>query len=142
MSVSLQRGKRLSGTGRMQPLATAMLVLALGYWLRFYGPLPSMLQDAAGGAAYVIFWILILAAGKPNIPARRATALVLVGTCALEVLQLWHPAWLEAIRRTLPGRLLLGTTFEWLDFPPYFVGALAGWLLLRFFDRLRLDDAC
>src|SRR5947209_17296238 len=78
MSVSLQRGKRLSGTDRMQPLATAVLVLALGYWLRFYGPLPSMLQDAAGGTAFVIFWILILAAGKPSIPARRATALVLV----------------------------------------------------------------
>ena len=127
----------MSGRDRARLFAIAAFVLVLGYWLRFYGPAPLMLQDMAGGTAYVLFWILILTALKPNFAALRLTALVLLTTCVLEVLQLWHPAWLEAIRRTLPGRLLLGTTFEWLDFPPYFAGASAGWILLRLLNPHR-----
>jgi hypothetical protein len=41
-----------------------------------------------------------------------------------------HP-WLDAIRATLPGRLLLGRGFIWLDLPCYAVGALAGWAVER-----------
>jgi hypothetical protein len=48
----------------------------------------------------------------------------------LEFAQLWHPAWLEAIRRTFIGRCVLGTTFGWDDFPAYVVGAVLGWMLL------------
>jgi hypothetical protein len=49
-------------------------------------------------------------------------------TCALEVLQLWHPAPLEAVRGTFLGRTLLGTTFVWWDFPHYALGcALGAW---------------
>lgn len=51
--------------------------------------------------------------------------------CGVEFLQLWHMPLLEAIRRTLPGRLLLGTTFNWGDFPPYAAGAGIAWASLR-----------
>ncbi|PMB33329.1 hypothetical protein CEN43_10430, partial [Fischerella thermalis BR2B] len=38
---------------------------------------------------------------------------------------------LEQIRATLVGKLLLGTTFAWWDFPHYVVGCFLGWLWLR-----------
>jgi hypothetical protein len=56
---------------------------------------------------------------------------VLVATCLLEVLQLWQPAWLQAVRATLPGRLVLGSTFSPSDFWYYLIGAGLGWLGLR-----------
>ncbi len=116
---------------RVVPLTAAVITVGLGYWLRFHAPVPGWLRDASGGVAYVVFWMLVVAATKPMIPAFRLAAAVLAITCGVEFLQLWHPAWLEAIRQTLAGRLILGTTFDWLDFPPYAVGAVLGWSVLR-----------
>ncbi|MFL6463129.1 MAG: DUF2809 domain-containing protein [Bryobacteraceae bacterium] len=103
----------------------------MGCWLRFSAPINPEWRDYSGGAAYVIFWILIYAFLKPTAPALPVTLTVFVITCCLEFLQLWHPSWLEAIRRTLPGRLVLGTTFQWSDFPPYVVGTLIGFVAMR-----------
>ena len=105
----------------------------VGYWLRFYAPIDPEWRDRSGGAAYVFFWILVYAFIRPAAPALPVALTVLFITCCLEFLQLWHPAWLEAIRRTWPGRLVLGTTFEWSDFPPYFAGAAIGFLFMRLF---------
>jgi hypothetical protein len=119
-------------------LALSLAVLAvgvLGYWLRFDAPAGPGIRDAGGGILYVVFWIVAGAAVKPDAPVSRLASLVFVITCTLEFLQLWHPAWLEAIRRTLPGRAVLGTTFEWTDFPPYAVGAIAGWGIVRLIRR-------
>jgi len=113
-------------------LLLAVLVVA-GYWLRFYAPIDPAWRDYSGGATYVIFWILAYAFIRPTASPLPVSLTVLLITCCLEFLQLWHPAWLEAIRRTLPGRLVLGTTFEWSDFPPYFVGAAIGFLVMGLF---------
>ena len=108
-------------------------VVVAGYWLRFYAPIGPDWRDYSGGAAYVIFWMLAYSFIRPTAPALPVALAVLLITCCLEFLQLWHPAWLEAIRRTLPGRLVLGTTFEWSDFPPYFAGSVIGFLIMRLF---------
>ena len=110
-----------------------VVLVVVGYWLRFYAPIDPEWRDYSGGAAYVILWILAYAFIRPMAPALPVALIVLFITCCLEFLQLWHPAWLEAIRRTWPGRLILGTTFEWSDFPPYFVGAVIGFLVMRLF---------
>lgn len=107
--------------------------MVVGYWLRFYAPIDPEWRDRSGGAAYVIFWILAYALVRPTAPALPVTLVVLFITCCLEFLQQWHPGWLEAIRRTWLGRLILGTTFDWSDFPPYFVGALIGFFIMRLF---------
>ena len=111
-------------------------VAVLGYWLRFDAPIAPDLRDNFGGAAYVVFFVVAFATLTPFSSAARIAAIVLAGTCVLEFLQLWHPPWLEAIRRTFVGRVLLGTTFSWTDFPPYFVGAFIGWLLVRLHQKL------
>lgn len=111
------------------------LVALLGYWFRFDAPITAGLRDGTGGAAYVIFFVVALAIITPASSAARIALIVVAVTCVLEFLQLWHPVWLEQIRRTLPGRALLGTTFDWTDFPPYFVGAVIGWALVRLHQR-------
>lgn len=115
----------------LQLLLIATVSVFAGFWLRFHAPVSPSLRDAAGGITYVLFFILASAAAIPNASSRAITVGVLLVTCCLEFLQLWHPMWLEACRRTLPGRLLLGTTFDWTDFPPYFLGAALGWLVLQ-----------
>jgi hypothetical protein len=108
----------------------ALLSVLAGLWLRFDAPVSPALRDASGGVTYVLFFTLAIAAVRPKASSSAIASGVLLVTCCLEFLQLWHPAWLEACRRTVPGRLLLGTTFDWTDFPHYFIGAALGWVLL------------
>jgi|SRR5579883_895343 hypothetical protein len=114
------------------------LVALFGYWVRFDAPIAATLRDGLGGAAYVIFFVVAIAIVTPASSAARIALIVLGTTCALEFLQLWHPVWFEKTRRTFPGRALLGTTFDWTDFPPYFAGALIGWMLVRLNQRIWL----
>ena len=120
---------------RVSLIIWVFLLALLGYWFRFDAPISAGWRDRIGGAAYVIFFVVALAIATQAISAARIALLVLTLTCALEFLQLWHPLWLEQIRRTLPGRALLGTTFELTDFPPYFAGAVIGWALVRLHQR-------
>ena len=99
-------------------------VIGFGYWARFSPWLPEAVRDGAGGVAYTVAAALCFAIARPVASPARNAAAGFVATCAVEFLQLWHPAWLEAIRRTLPGRLVLGTTFSWGDFPAYAIGAM------------------
>ncbi|WP_008312145.1 DUF2809 domain-containing protein [Leptolyngbya sp. PCC 6406] len=112
------------------------VIVPFGLITKFYrGWGQSWLNDSFGGIPYEIFWMLVVAMvwrrGRPE-----AIALgVFLGTCALEFLQLWQPLWLQAIRATLPGRLVLGNTFSWGDFPYYALGCTLGWLWLRALPR-------
>lgn len=110
--------------------ATALrAVVAFGLAMRFNPWLPEWLRDATGGVLYVYLMALLVRLARPRMTPLPSAVAALAITCALEFAQLWHPAWLEAVRATLPGRLALGTTFSWPDFPPYFAGAaLAAWL--------------
>jgi hypothetical protein len=92
-------------------------------WINDYGP---------ASAAYVVFFMLVayFVFPRPS-AATRIAVVVLLATCILEVLQLWRPAWLQALRSSTLGAALLGTTFSPWDFPAYVVGSILGWSLLR-----------
>jgi len=120
---------------RLVLLSVVIALGILGYWLRFKAPISPEARDSAGGVAYVVFFVVVAAFIAPAARPWRLALIVLLVTCVLEFLQLWHPGWLERIRATFIGRCLLGTTFGWSDFPPYFVGAFIGWALLRVMNR-------
>ncbi|MEG4148899.1 DUF2809 domain-containing protein [Microcoleus sp. Pol12B5] len=44
---------------------------------------------------------------------------------------MWTPPFLQAMRATLPGRLILGNHFSWSNFFSYFVGTFLRWLWVR-----------
>lgn len=116
---------------RASPLLWALLlVVPLGFAAKSYGgPGGWWVRDYGAGVLYVVFWILLVLAARPSLAPAHVAAGVFAATCALELLQLWHPAPLEAIRGTFLGRTLLGTTFSWWDFPHYAAGsALGAWV--------------
>ncbi len=107
-------------------------VTLLGTLGKFYpGPGHSWLNNSFGGVPYVILFMALVALIWPRLAPGWVALGVLVATCLLEVLQLWQPAWLQAVRATLPGRLVLGSTFSPSDFWYYLIGAGLGWLGLR-----------
>lgn len=113
-------------------LLSILFIVPFGLATKFYrGPGQSWLNDAFGGIPYEIFWMLLVAWIWPRTKPIAIALIVLTATCLLEFLQLWQPDWLQAIRATLPGRLVLGNSFTWGDFPYYFIGCFVGWVWVR-----------
>ncbi|SRR5579883_1668147 len=122
---------------RLALLVSMGIVALIGYAIRFsQGPAPEWFNDAIGSIAYEIFWILLGAFLVPDHSIRSIAVTVCLLTCILECLQLWQPPFLQAARATWIGRLVLGTTFSWFDFPPYVIGSWAGWYWARTAQRL------
>jgi Protein of unknown function (DUF2809) len=126
---------------RLLFLINILAIVPLGYVVRFNRILPEFISDAGGGIAYELFFILLVLAIAPRSNIRLTVISVCLATCAFEFLQLYQPPWLQAIRATLPGRLILGTTFSWLDFPPYFIGSSLGLLWAYYLDRVATGDS-
>lgn len=121
---------------RLAYLAILALLTPLGFGTKFYhGPAHAWVSGHAGGLLYVAFWILLALAVAPKLPAGRVALVVLSITCALEFLQLWHPPLLQRIRAHFLGQALIGSDFDWRDFPYYFLGALGGVGLARLVER-------
>ena len=127
---------------RRKALRLALVLLAAvptGFALKFWyrGPCVVWAQDYAAGVVYEVFWVALACLAFPKCSAGAVSAGVFVCTCALEALQLWHPCWLEACRATLVGAIVLGTSFDWLDFPHYALGAALGYAAARWAGRAR-----
>ncbi len=124
-------------TARGAYLSLATALIGPGVVTKLYvGPGAAWVANSFGGVLYVLFWIFVVLAARPDWGAGRVALGVLAVTSMLEVLQLWHPAWLAPFRTTFLGHALLGNTFAWLDFPHYAAGALLGWMLGRWVRRL------
>ncbi|ACK65999.1 conserved hypothetical protein [Rippkaea orientalis PCC 8801] len=110
-----------------------MIVIPLGLLCKFYqGWGHKWVNDYGAAIWYEIFWCLLFLYFFSTQKAIKVIPIVVfIITCLLEVLQLWHPPILVLIRSNLMGKLLLGTTFSWWDFPHYLVGSLLGWLWLK-----------
>lgn len=109
------------------------LVTVAGFLFKFYiGSSQKWFNEYGAGVCYEIFWCLfffLIFSKRKDIT--KIAVYVLIVTCILETLQLWHPVFLQAIRSTFLGKALLGTTFVWWDFPHYVVGCLIGWVWMR-----------
>lgn len=117
---------------RLALLISILIIVPFGLFTKFYrGWGQDWLNNSFGGIPYEIFWILLVILIWPQASALWTSVGVCVVTCILEFLQLWHPPFLQAIRATLVGRLVLGTTFFWSDFPYYFIGSFFGWLWVK-----------
>lgn len=104
-------------------VATIAVGLASRRWA---GHLPWWLAKNAGDALYatmMVFGIGFLATHART--WRVATAAVAV-CFAVELSQLYRAPWIDAVRATLPGQLVLGQGFHAFDLVCYLIGAALG----------------
>jgi hypothetical protein len=103
------------------------LLIPAGFLTKAYrGPFQTWVQDSLGGVLYEMFWIWLFSLFFPRSRTWIIVVSVLTLTSLLEVAQLWHPAFLETVRRSFIGKTLIGATFSWLDFPHYVLGCAIG----------------
>jgi hypothetical protein len=117
---------------RIMTVVSLLFIVPVGFYSKFYtGPAADWANNSLGGFFYEIFWCLLIFLFSEKIKPWKIAGSVLLITCGLEFLQLWHPLFLEIPRSYFIGRTILGTTFSWSDFPYYFLGSAAGWLWMR-----------
>jgi Protein of unknown function (DUF2809) len=119
---------------RLLLIINILAVILLGYIIRFSHVFVESFHHIAGCVFYAILWVLVGAFLYPRANRRSIVIWVFLGTCSIEFLKLYQPPWFQAIRGTLPGRLILGTTFDWYNFPIYLFGCYLGWLWIKFLD--------
>jgi len=126
---------------RLYAFTALALVIPLGLASKTYsGPAAGWVEGYSGDILYEMAWMFLIAGLCPTLVKSRQgilrLALGVFGvTSVFEFLQLWQPDWLQAWRATLPGKLILGTTFVPLDFLYYALGCLLGTGILLFWRR-------
>jgi len=113
----------------------ALLVVVLGLASRQYrSELPTFIGTYAGDALWAAMVFLLAATLWPSVHSRVLALGALVFSFGIEVSQLYHAPWLDALRATRVGALVLGQGFLWSDLVCYTVGvgiAAGADLLLR-----------
>lgn len=118
---------------RLLIIISIIIVVPLGLYSKYYQGLGSEWVNNYGAAIwYEVFWCLF---AFYFFYQEKFISLipiyVFILTCFIEILQLWNLPLLALIRSHVLGKLLLGKTFSWWDFPHYVLGCLLAWFWLR-----------
>lgn len=107
-------------------LSTRYFAVHLPRWVNLY------LGDILWALMVFFFFGFIFKAKQ----SRWVAAMALIFSFGIEISQLYHAEWIDTIRSTRLGGLVLGYGFLWSDLISYSVGISAGVLL----DRLIISN--
>ncbi len=114
----MRRGRAWIGGG-------FVLVVLLGLASRrFPAALPPFVGKYPGDALWALMVFLGWAFCKPQASTRTIATLAFTTSCLVEFSQLYQAPWINSIRSTTPGHLILGSTFSWPDIAAYAIGVL------------------
>lgn len=109
--------------------ALAVAVVAAGLLCRAsFIPLPPVLSKYGGDALWALMVFVGFGFLFPRASTLTVALLALTFAWGVEFSQFYHALWIDAVRATIPGKLVLGNTFNWPDLPAYALGiALGAW---------------
>ena len=120
MAISMQRNRRLYAVA-------AILVVGIGlFWRSGVLPLPAFLVKYGGDSLWALVVFLGFGFVFPRTSTVRIGLLAIGFAWSVEFLQLYHAGWIDGIRATRLGRLILGNTFNSPDLLAYTVGIAVG----------------
>lgn len=115
------------------------MVLAVGAGLasrRYPWLLPAGLGSYPGDALWAVLVLLAIAFLRPGIGSGKLALGALGVAWLVELSQLYQAPWINAVRATTPGHLVLGQGFDGIDLLAYAAGVATAYGL----DRLRSGD--
>jgi hypothetical protein len=123
-------GDRNRARSRLWLVVGLVAVIAFGLASRKFPSLfPALLGKYPGDSLWALMIFLGWAFCKPRASTRKIAALAFATSCFVEFSQLYQAAWLNSVRSTTLGHLILGSIFSWFDIAAYCVGVLAGALI-------------
>ena len=111
-------------------LAMIALTAVLGISSRrFAAMLPGFIAAYAGDTLWALAAFLGIGLILPKISTWRVASLAMIFSVMIELSQLYHTPWIDSIRQTTLGGLILGFGFLWSDLACYAVGVVLGVLV-------------
>ena len=93
-----------------------LLVLILGLTSRhFVDYLPKFLGSYIGDSLWALMIFFIIGFIYKTLNSSQVALLAIAFSFAIEASQLYHAPWIDGIRQTFIGGLVLGYTFVWSD---------------------------
>lgn len=125
---------------RLVYLLLTVLTIGLGLGSRAYrADLPAFVGAYAGDTLWALMVYLGLGMLWPQASIQKRAGLALGFSVAIELSQLYHAPWIDAVRRTRLGGLVLGFGFLWSDLVCYAAGIGFGARLERLVQRRSRD---
>lgn len=113
----------------------AIAVIAIGLASRnIAGLFPAELGKYPGDALWALMVFFFLGALLPRCRTLHIAAFAFAISCVVEVSQLYHAPWIDSLRSNSLVHLVLGSGFDWRDFPAYLLGASVGLLVEKIFQ--------
>lgn len=120
---------------RILYLILTIITIILGLLSRKVQELPLIISAYSGDilwALMVFFLFTFLFNKKPTI---FILIISIIFSYAIEVSQLYHAPWIDSIRATTLGGLILGFGFLWSDLVCYTVGIIIGAIIDKFINN-------
>ncbi|MFV0976619.1 DUF2809 domain-containing protein [Bacillus sp. BSL6] len=106
-----------------------ILVIILGLSSRkFAFALPALLNDYLGDALWALMIFIGFGFLFPKIEMKKLAFISLMFCYGIEMSQLYHAEWIDNIRATTLGGLVLGYGFLWSDLVAYTIGVGVGFI--------------
>lgn len=110
-------------------IAFTVITILLGLFSRSQlVTLPVFISEYAGDTlwALMVFWGFCVL--RPGWKTWKIALVALLFSFAIEISQLYHAPWIDNIRHTRLGALVLGFGFKWSDLACYSIGVATGFL--------------
>lgn len=128
------------GRNRVACLLLTLLIMCLGLISRKYiNYLPSFLGKYAGDTLWATMVYLGVAFIFNKFSIRKITILSLIFSYGIEISQLYQGDWINEIRSTLIGALILGHGFLFSDLICYTVGIFIGIIIDKLIFRIKFN---
>jgi hypothetical protein len=126
---------------RVMYLLAVIVTVVLGLSSRsFAAVLPEFIVEHFGDALWAAMIYFGVRALMVRVPQLKTLVLSLAFCFAIELSQLYQADWINHVRDTLLGALVLGRGFLYVDFVRYVAGASAAYALDRMVMRRRLSE--
>lgn len=113
-------------------IALAIVVMLLGLATRHFSEyLPHWINLFLGDTLWALMVFLLFGLLLRNAETRWIAAIAITFSFGIEVSQLYHAQWIDSLRRTRLGGLVLGYAFLWSDLISYSLGIGMGILVDR-----------
>jgi len=117
---------------RHRLLSAALALIVMGTGLAWRLPALSFspfVRKYGADALWAWLVFLLIRIVRPQASVATSAAAAFGFAVAIELSQLYHAPWIDAIRATRLGALVLGSVFNWPDIPAYALGVVVGVLI-------------
>lgn len=117
-------------------LILIIVTIILGLLSRKVSGLPHVISAYSGDVLWAMMVFFIIAFIFNNKSTILIISWAIIFSYSIEISQIYHAPWIDAIRNTTLGALVLGFGFLWSDLVCYTVGIIIGAIIDRLINKI------